>query len=82
MEAILTALIGGACVAVPSIIATMVGNSKTIYRLEQLEKKVEKHNNIVERTYRLEDDIKYIKEDIQELKHVWIKEVYYERCYN
>ena len=38
------------------------------YRIEQLEKKVDKHNTVVERTYHLEDDIKYIKEDIKELK--------------
>lgn len=69
MEAIITAVIGGVCVAVPSIIATLVGNSKTIYRLEQLEKKQDKHNTLIERTFRLEEDVKYLKEDINELKH-------------
>lgn len=69
MEAIITAIIGGACVAIPSIIATLVGNSKTIYRIEQLERKQDKHNSIMERTYRLEEDVKNIQDDIKELRH-------------
>ena len=69
MESIITAIIGGACVAIPSIIATLVGNSKTIYRIEQLERKQDKHNSIMERTYRLEEDVKNIQDDIKELRH-------------
>jgi uncharacterized protein (UPF0335 family) len=69
MEAIITAIIGGACVAVPSIIATLVGNSKTIYRIEQLEKKQDKHNTLIERTYKLEEDVKNIQDDIKDLRH-------------
>lgn len=69
MEGIITAIIGGVCVAIPSIIATLVGNSKTIYRIEQLERKQDKHNSIMERTYRLEEDVKNIQDDIKDLKH-------------
>lgn len=68
MEGIITAIIGGVCVAIPSIIATLVGNSKTIYRIEQLERKQDKHNSIMERTYRLEEDVKNIQDDIKDLK--------------
>lgn len=74
MEAIITAIIGGVCVAVPSIIATISSNKKNAalitYRVDQLEKKVEKHNNVMERTFRIEEDIKHIKEDIKEIKHL------------
>ena len=73
METIITAIIGGVCVAVPNIIATLTSNKKSTalitYRVEELEKKVEKHNSVVERTFRLEEDIKNIQEDIKELKH-------------
>ena len=73
MEAIITAIIGGVCVAIPSIIATISSNKRSTalitYRVDQLEKKVEKHNSVVERTFRLEEDFKNIKEDIKELKH-------------
>lgn len=41
-----------------SFIATLAGiliNSKlTTYRIEQLEKKVEKHNSVIDRVYKLE----------------------------
>lgn len=73
MEAIITAIIGGVCVAIPSIIATISSNKRSTalitYRVEQLEKKVEKHNSVVERTFRLEEDFKNMQEDIKELKH-------------
>ena len=73
MEAIITAIIGGLCVAVPNIIATLTSNKRSTalitYRVNELEKKVEKHNSVVERTFRLEEDIKNIQEDIKELKH-------------
>lgn len=59
-------------VALLSFAGTCVGSFAGIklikYRIEQLEKKVDKHNTVIERTYRLEDDIKYIKEEISELK--------------
>ena len=33
----------------------MTSNRLTGYRIEQLEKKVEKHNNLIDRTYKLEE---------------------------
>lgn len=72
MEGIITAIIGGCCTAIPTIIATLSSNKKstalTVYRIEQLEKKVEKHNSVMERTFKIEEDIKHIEEDISELK--------------
>lgn len=35
------------------------------YRLEQLEKKVDLHNNVIERTYKLEEDAAVIQEKIK-----------------
>lgn len=73
MEAIITAIIGGVCVAIPNIIATLTSNKRSTalitYRVDELEKKVERHNSVVERTFRLEEDVKNIQEDIKELKH-------------
>lgn len=72
MEAIITAIIGGLCVAVPNIIATLTSNKRSTalitYRVDQLEKKVEKHNSVVERTFRLEEDVKNMQEDIKDMK--------------
>ena len=73
MGEITVALISGLCVAIPSVIATITTNKKnkdlTIYRIDQLEIKVDKHNSVMERTFKIEEDIKHIKEDVKELKN-------------
>ena len=43
------------------IVTVAVGNSKTIYRIEQLEKRVQAHNNLVLRMYSAEKEINDIK---------------------
>lgn len=43
------------------IITVAVGNSKTLYRIEQLEKRVTAHNNLIERMYAAEKEIDIIK---------------------
>lgn len=40
------------------------------YRLNELERKVEKHNNVVERTYKIEQDVSVIKEHIETMEKV------------
>ena len=39
------------------------------YRIEQLEKKVEKHNSVMERTFRLEEQMKVANHRIQDLEN-------------
>ena len=39
------------------------------YRIEQLEKKVEKHNQVVERTYNLEKISAVLSEDLKVANH-------------
>lgn len=46
----------------------MASSKLTSYRIEQLEKKVEKHNNLVERVYRLEDNDKLLDQRIQTIE--------------
>lgn len=38
------------------------------YRLEKLEEKVDKHNNVVERMYRLEEQVKTLQDELKEMK--------------
>lgn len=38
------------------------------YRLEELEKKVNKHNQIVERTYKLEGEVVELQHDVHDMK--------------
>ena len=63
-------------IAVLSLFGTLVGslagilasNKLTTYRLQELEKKVDKHNQVVERVAILERDIKSAHRRIDELK--------------
>ena len=61
MEQILVAVISGLCVAIPSIIATISSNKKNndlvIYRIDELDKKVHEHNNLIDRMYKAEQKI-------------------------
>lgn len=61
-EAVVVALITGGL----AILGNLITNSKLktliIYRLEELEKKQDKHNSIIIRTYELEKNIKILEE--------------------
>lgn len=46
----------------------LTANKLTNYRLEQLEAKVEKHNNVIERVYNIEKHEAVIDEEIRQLK--------------
>ncbi len=47
----------------------LVANKLSNYRIEQLEKKVEEHNQIVVRTYQLEGRVTECEHDIRDLKN-------------
>ena len=63
-------------VAVLSLLGTLGGtfggiltaNKLTNYRIEQLEKKVEKHNQVIDRVYKLETHEAVVDEEIEHLK--------------
>lgn len=67
-DTVLVALLSLAGTAIGSIIGIMTNNKLVVYRLEQLERKVEKHNNVVERVALLENDKKTIYRLIDEIK--------------
>ena len=77
-EAVTVALISGLCVAVPSVITTMFSNNKANtlmnYRIDELTKKVERHNNVVERMALQERETKAIWKRIDEIKEELEKE--------
>ena len=58
------ALIAAGGTIISGIISALISNSITKYRISQLEKKVDKHNNLIERTYQLESDITTLKHDV------------------
>ncbi len=64
-------------VAVLSLIGTLGGtfggimtaNKLTNYRIEQLEKKVERHNKVIDRVYKLEQRDAVVEEEIKVANH-------------
>jgi len=79
---ILTILIPLVGTLIGSIAGIMTATRLTTYRIDQLEKKVDKHNDVIERVAILENDdsvqwkrIDELKQDVEALK----KEVYAER---
>lgn len=62
--------------AILSLVGTLVGTFGGIvvsaklmtYRIEQLEKQVEKHNGVVERTFVLEGNVKELQHEVADLK--------------
>lgn len=68
-DTIIVALIGLAGSCIGSLIGIIACSKLTQYRLEQLEKKVQAHNNLIERTYKLEDRANVIDEKIRVANH-------------
>ena len=64
-------------VAIISLIGTLTGSylsqrkssALIAYRLEQLEKKVDKHNNLVERMYKVEERLSIQEKEIKVIDH-------------
>ena len=75
-DTIIVALITGAVSLLGSAASMVVSAKKakqqanvTLYRIDQLEAKVSKHNNLVERTYKLEGRMQEAEHDIRDLKN-------------
>lgn len=69
-EAIIVALITGSLALVGTIIGTWATNRKSteliLYRLGELEKKQEKHNSVIERTFQLEKDVRVLEQKVKD----------------
>lgn len=64
-ETMIIAILSLAGTVIGSLLGILASNKLVVYRIEQLEKKVERHNNVLERVYTLETDGAVIKEDIK-----------------
>lgn len=74
-DGIIIAFITGGLAIVSNIIVAWANNSKTLYRIQLLESKVERHNQIVEKVALLEHDegtqwkrIDELREDIKKIQ--------------
>ena len=68
-EPVLLALIGLIGSGAGTFGGILVSSRLTQYRLEQLEKKVEVHNKVIERVYRLEERTELQEEKIKVANH-------------
>lgn len=67
-ETIIVALLSLAGTAVGSLLGIITSQRLIEFRLKQLEGKVNKHNQIVERTFQLEGRMNEVEHDIRDIK--------------
>ena len=51
-----------------SLLGVLTSNKLTLYRIQQLEEKVNKHNNLIERMYKAEDRLNIVEHDIADMR--------------
>ena len=68
-SAIIVAIISGLFTLVGSFGGIIASSRLTTYRLQQLEEKVNKHNNLIERTYALEESVALMDERVKVANH-------------
>ena len=61
---VMVALVGLLGSAFGSFAGILINTKLTTYRIEQLEKKQDKHNAVIERTYHLEQTVSVIEERV------------------
>lgn len=73
MESIIVAAVTGGLALVGTLAGAYLANRESAaliaYRLEELEKRVQAHNNLVERTYKLEERTELQEKDIKVMNH-------------
>ena len=67
MTAVLTAVISALCVAVHSIVATILANKRNndlvLFRINELDQKVHEHNQLIDRMYRVESRVTILEKN-------------------
>ena len=66
---IISALVGLVGSGIGAFIGLILNNKLVVYRLEQLEKKVQAHNSLIDRMYKVEQDVELINEKISVANH-------------
>ena len=68
MESIVVALIGGAVTLAGVVLSNSRSRAVMEVKIDELSRRVEKHNCLVERTYRLEQDMALVRRDVDALE--------------
>ena len=69
MERIIVAVITGGMALLGNVMSNLSTHSKTMYRIEQLEKKQDIHNQVIERVYQLEKVTEVLEERQKTANH-------------
>ena len=67
-ESLLVALLSLTGTLVGAFAGILTANRLTTYRIERLEEKVDKHNSVIERTFRLEGRMDEAEHELRDLK--------------
>lgn len=66
-ESVLVSILSLFGTLIGSLCGILTANKLTLYRIQQLEKKVEKHNGVIDRVYALEKHEAVMQEEIDNL---------------
>lgn len=69
MESVIVACITGVVTLVGVILSNSKSRAVMELKIDALTEKVEKHNHLIERTYKLEQDVAVAQNDIETLYH-------------
>lgn len=69
LTSILVAVITGGMALLGTVLSNNANHSKTLYRIEQLEKKQDIHNRVIERVYCLEKSVELLDERVKVANH-------------
>lgn len=71
----IAAIVSALCSLVGTFGGIVVSSRLTTYRIEQLEKKVEKHNTVIERTYALERRADKIEAELRNHEELYSEKI-------
>ncbi|MBE5769502.1 MAG: hypothetical protein E7333_07995 [Clostridiales bacterium] len=65
---LIVAVVSGVCTLLGSCLGVIASSRLTQYRIRRLEETVSRHNQLIERTYRLEGQMSEVQHDLRDLK--------------
>lgn len=65
----IVAILSGVGTLLGSVCGVLASNRLTTYRIKQLEEKVDKHNQVIDRVYQLERQEAVVEEEIKVVNH-------------
>lgn len=68
-DTVLVGLLAFLGTVIGSIVSIITANTLTNYKIDELKKTVEKHNSLIDRTYKLEERSTLLEEKVDGLEH-------------